>query len=115
MPEFRFLVDVNLPKHFSFFNNENFIHVYDINPSMRDSEIWIYAMKHNLIIITKDSDFYFRATVSASSPKIIYLQLGNQTLNQLHSFFQNNWDKILELLKAGSFILATKRSLELLF
>jgi hypothetical protein len=30
-------------------------------------------------------------------------------------YFENNWDKILELLERGSFILATKKSLELLF
>ena len=115
MPEFQFLVDVNLPKNFSFFNYEHFIHVYDINPFMKDSEIWDYALNHNLVIITKDSDFYFKATASSDSPKIIYLQLGNQTLNQLHNYFQNNWDKIFEMLKVGSFILATKKSLELLF
>lgn len=113
MPEFQFLVDVNLPKHFSFFNFEHFIHVYNVNPYMKDSEI--YAITHNLVIITKDSDFYFKASASSNSPRIIYLQLGNQTLNQLHSHFQNNWVKILELLKEGCFILATKKSLELLF
>ena len=30
--ELRYLVDVNLPKHFRFFNADNFLHVVDINP-----------------------------------------------------------------------------------
>ena len=35
----KFLVDVNLPKFFSFFNDSIFMHVTDINPKMSDSEI----------------------------------------------------------------------------
>jgi hypothetical protein len=34
-----FLVDVNLPKKFSFFNSSDFIHVADIDPSLRDIDI----------------------------------------------------------------------------
>lgn len=34
-----FLVDVNLPKYFSFFNNADFIFVSDINLQMTDTEI----------------------------------------------------------------------------
>ena len=41
---FKFLVDVNLPKRFGFFNSPLFTHVADINPKMTDSEIWDYAI-----------------------------------------------------------------------
>ncbi|ACE06538.1 hypothetical protein Aasi_1210 [Candidatus Amoebophilus asiaticus 5a2] len=40
-----FLVDVNLPKHFSFFNYPNFVHLVDINPCMIDGQIWNYALE----------------------------------------------------------------------
>ena len=53
-----FLVDVNLPKYFRFFNSDNFIHDVDINPCMTDTEIWNYALNNNLVILTKDSDFF---------------------------------------------------------
>lgn len=62
MPSQKFLVDVNLPKKFKFFNTEQFIHVVDINPKMKDSEIWDYALSNDLIILTKDSDFYLRTS-----------------------------------------------------
>ena len=37
---YRFLVDVNLPKYFSFFKDESFIHLVDINREWDDSAIW---------------------------------------------------------------------------
>lgn len=54
----KFLVDVNLPKYFNFFNKSDFIFVVDINEKMSDREIWNYALDNRFIIITKDSDFY---------------------------------------------------------
>ncbi len=115
MLSFKFLVDVNLPKKFKFFNTEQFIHVVDINPLMKDSEVWDYAISNDLIILTKDSDFYLRTAISNNCPKIVYFQLGNQTLNQLHEYFSNNWEKIVNLIQTGNFVLATKKNLELLF
>ncbi|MCD4773205.1 MAG: hypothetical protein K8R41_07485 [Bacteroidales bacterium] len=47
--EYSFLVDVNLPKYFQFFNTDKFFHVVDIDHSMTDSKIWQYALNelHN--------------------------------------------------------------------
>lgn len=89
-----FLIDVNLPKFFKFFNSKNFVFVADLNLKMSDSEIWNYALQQNLVIVTKDVDFYDRVLLSEIAPKIIYFQIGNFTLKQLHSFFEVNWDKI---------------------
>ncbi|WP_409025097.1 DUF5615 family PIN-like protein [Flavobacterium sp.] len=89
-----FLVDVNLPKYFNFFNSTNFIFVSDLNLKMTDTEIWNYALKNNLIILTKDVDFFNRFLVSEKSPKIVYFQLGNFSLKQLYRFFSVNWQII---------------------
>jgi len=37
---FTFLVDVNLHKHFHFFNTKDFVHVVDIDPIMSGADIW---------------------------------------------------------------------------
>jgi predicted nuclease of predicted toxin-antitoxin system len=79
-----FLVDVNLPKNFSFFNQPNFVFVADINLQMTDNEIWNYALENNLIILSKDVDFYSKFLLSSLSPKVVYLKLGNYSLKQLH-------------------------------
>lgn len=100
-----FIVDVNLPKRFSFFNSDDFVHVADINPFMTDDQLWDYALKHNLVIITKDSDFYEKSLSSDKKPKVIYLKLGNTTLNELHRFFELNWNEIIKHLDLSSLII----------
>jgi len=86
---FSFLVDVNLPKYLSFFNTHNFIFVSDIDLQMNDTEIWNYTLKNELVILTKDTDFYNRFLFSLIAPKIIYFQLGNCSLKQLHNYFND--------------------------
>jgi predicted nuclease of predicted toxin-antitoxin system len=65
----KYLVDVNLPKFFIFFDAPEFIHVRDINPKMTDSEIWNYAFKNQLVILSKDIDFYKRFLISNENAK----------------------------------------------
>ncbi|MGG7036631.1 MAG: DUF5615 family PIN-like protein [Flavobacterium sp.] len=107
-----FLVDVNLPKYFSFFNNENFIFVSDINLRMSDTEIWNYAIKNNLIILTKDTDFFNKFLISEAIPKVVYFQLGNYSLKQLHSYFNENWDKIVAAIENHKMIIVKETHIE---
>ncbi len=65
----KFLVDVNLPKYFSFFNQPAFEFVVDIDIRLLDTQVWEYALTHNLVILTKDTDFYNRVLISTNSPK----------------------------------------------
>jgi len=102
----RFLIDVNLPKKFSFFNSEEFIHVVDINPRMKDRDIWEYALENDLIILTKDADFYHRALFEDAGPVVVYFKLGNKTLSELHDYFTSFWPLILSKLHKARFITA---------
>ena len=102
---FKFLVDVNLPKRFGFFNSPLFTHVADINPKMTDLEIWDYALKNELVILTKDSDFYDKMMTSYIAPKIIFFQLGNCTLRELHRILSDSWDSIIDKLSANSMVI----------
>jgi predicted nuclease of predicted toxin-antitoxin system len=45
----------------------------------RDSEIWDYARKNNLIIVTNDEDFIDFMNVKGFPPKVILLKTGNQS------------------------------------
>lgn len=107
-----FLVDVNLPKFFSFFNDKNFVFVVDIHLQMTDTEIWNYALENKLIILTKDTDFYNRFLVSDNTPKIIYFQLGNFSLKQLHQYFNDNWVKIQSEIEKCKLIIARENHIE---
>ncbi|MCK9209339.1 MAG: DUF5615 family PIN-like protein [Ignavibacteriaceae bacterium] len=105
LKKYSFLVDVNLPKRFSFFNCADFVHVVDVDPCFTDKEIWNYALKNNKVIITKDADFYEKSISSDEKPKVIFLQLGNTTLKELHHFFEINWQKIIEHLEKANLII----------
>ena len=110
--EFKYLVDVNLPKYFSFFNDTNFYFVSDLNLKMSDSEIWNHAIENQLKIITKDVDFFNRFLVSENPPKIIYFQIGNYSLKQLHQYFNMNWTKIISEINEAKLIIAKESHFE---
>src|SRR5690348_11275133 len=101
-----FLVDVNLPKHFSFFNHPNFVHLVDINPCMTDEQVWNYALEKEYIILTKDSDFYYKCLKTKASPKIIQFRLGNMTLKQLNEYFMQHWEELVKQIEEATLILA---------
>ncbi|HEU4497355.1 MAG TPA: DUF5615 family PIN-like protein [Flavobacterium sp.] len=107
-----YLVDVNLPKYFSFFNEGSYIFVSDINLTMPDSEIWNYALQNDLVILTKDADFYNRFLISENAPKVIYFQLGNFSLKQLFLYFEANWEKIKNAIPVSRFIIARENNIE---
>jgi predicted nuclease of predicted toxin-antitoxin system len=55
-----------------------------------DSEIWQYAQKNQLIIVTKDADFNELSTVWGSPPKVIWLRRGNCSTKTIETLLQDN-------------------------
>lgn len=108
----RYLIDVNLPKYFSFFHSPEFEFVADINAKWPDRDIWQYACEHGLTIVTKDVDFYHRCLLAKNPAKVVHLKLGNLLLKDLHAFFQKNWDQIVIHLKDARMIIATVDGIE---
>lgn len=101
-----FLVDVNLPKKFSYFNSIQFIHVVDIDPMMKDRALWDYALTNHLIILSKDTDFYELFLVNENCPKVVNFRIGNLTLRDLHQYFIKFWPTIVGKLDQSQFIIA---------
>jgi predicted nuclease of predicted toxin-antitoxin system len=112
MSAYRYLIDVNLPKYFSFFNSPEFEFVVDINSKWPDRDIWDYARERELVIVTKDSDFYHRCLLDKQPAKVIHLRLGNLLLKDLHAFFQNNWEQITGHLHHARMIIVTADGIE---
>jgi predicted nuclease of predicted toxin-antitoxin system len=101
----KFLVDVNLPRHFKYFHSPEFEFVSDIDTRMSDQKIWDYACAQGLIILTKDADFYTRCVLSANPAKVVHFQFGNYTLHQLHLFFEKNWTLIRETIDKSTLLI----------
>ncbi|MGY6523617.1 MAG: DUF5615 family PIN-like protein [Mongoliitalea sp.] len=95
----KFLIDVNLPYYFSTWNNSDYIHQIDLGDSWTDNEIWEYAKKNNLTIITKDTDFFNKIILSTPPPKVIHLKFGNMKLKEFHKTISIQWPDVLEFTK----------------
>jgi predicted nuclease of predicted toxin-antitoxin system len=93
----RYLVDANLPYYFSVWREEAYEHVIDIDPGMKDSQIWEYAKKHELTIITKDADFSDRMLLNDPPPRVIHIRLGNMKIKTFYNLIQPIWEEVLLL------------------
>ena len=87
MPEF--LLDMNLPYYFSLWISKLYIHQRDLQKDANDREIWEYAKRQNLTIISKDVDFTHRILFAQPPPKVIQLKLGNMVMKDFHPFITN--------------------------
>ncbi|MBS1578708.1 MAG: DUF5615 family PIN-like protein [Bacteroidetes bacterium] len=108
----KFLIDENLEQNFLNWGNIVSIHVLEVSDIMSDTDIWNYALQNNLIIITKDTDFYNRYLSTLKSPKVIWLRIGNMRKHELKFFVQSVWEDVLNLLSNSSFIIINQNSLE---
>jgi len=93
----KYLIDVNLPYHFSHWFGDDFVHQRDINARMPDNSIWEYAKTNNLTIVTKDVDFADRIVNQTPPPKVIHFKIGNMKLKLFHDFVAEHWNKIATL------------------
>lgn len=75
-----YLIDINQPYHFSFWNHENYTHQRDLGATASDGEIWAYAQAGNLTIVTKDRDYSDRMLLTTPPPRVIHLRIGNMKL-----------------------------------
>lgn len=45
-----------------------------------DHRIWRYAGEHDFLLVSKDTDFYERSLVYGAPPKVVWLRIGNATV-----------------------------------
>ena len=93
----KYLIYVNLPYYFSIWNSPDYIHQLDIGRTAKDSNIWSYAQKSDMTIVTKDSDFSNRILVSTPPPHVIHFRVGNISMKDFHSLVSRIWDEVIEL------------------
>ncbi len=60
----------------------------------KDSFLWNYAKENNYCIVTFDGDFYDLGLIKGSSPKVIWLRLGNTSTHNIEIVLRKNYDLI---------------------
>lgn len=73
------------------------MHQHDIDATLHDALIWEHARKHDLTIITKDSDFSSRILISSPPPKVIHIRLGNMDMRSFHAAIAKCWPDVLAM------------------
>jgi predicted nuclease of predicted toxin-antitoxin system len=59
-----------------------------------DDQVWEYARLNTLAIVTKDDDFNNLSVLRGSPPKILWLQLGNCTTNDVETALRTRFADI---------------------
>ena len=93
-----FLLDQNLPARLAFVPSLPFVHATALGPNPTDTEIWLYAREHDLVIVTKDADFSGRMILAEPPPRVVHLKFGNLRRAAFHQRLAAVWPQIERLL-----------------
>ena len=99
-----FLLDENLPYRLRFTLPLPVSHSTDLGESPSDHDIWNFAKKNKLVILTKDADFSDRIAAAEPPPWVIHFRIGNFRKIEFHAFMEKHWGKISGLLPAHKLI-----------
>ena len=59
-----------------------------------DITVWNYAKTNDLIIVSKDSDFYQRSILFGHPPKVIWIRRGNCSTKDIEQILRNHYSAI---------------------
>lgn len=97
----KLLVDENLPPRLVHEFADLFpgsVHVGSLGmSSAQDAVIWEYAKAHGFTFLTKDKDFANLSITLGAPPKVVLLQMGNCSTNDLIRTLRNNAVRFSEL------------------
>jgi predicted nuclease of predicted toxin-antitoxin system len=101
----KFLVDANLPPRLCVWlrsQRHEAEHVFDCNLlTATDTQIWERGRVENLVIFSKDVDFYDRALLFGTPPQVVHVAVGNCSNTRLFSVLASEWNDIEQALVSG--------------
>ena len=99
-----YLFDENLPKRLRFSPKLPIISTSKIGRQPTDSQLWEFARKHDLVIVSKDADFSDRIITHSPPPWVVHLRFGNLHRNDFHALLARVWPQIETLLKSHKLV-----------
>lgn len=104
----KFLVDQQLPPALAgFIESQGHIaqHVRELGlKEAEDRIIWRLASENDMIIVSKDEDFYFFASVPENKVKLLWLRMGNCRTSKLLETFKTQLPGVITAFESGSVI-----------
>jgi predicted nuclease of predicted toxin-antitoxin system len=99
-----FLFDENLPARLRFSPKLHIVPTSKAGRNPTDSQIWEFARKHDLVIVSKDADFSDRIITNSPPPRVVHLRFGNLRKNEFHALLARVWPQIEALLKSHKLV-----------
>lgn len=99
-----FLFDENLPTRLRFSPELPIVPFTDVGQAPSDSQIWEFARKQELVIVSKDADFSDRIITRTPPPWVVHLRFGNLRKKDFHTLLARVWPQIETLLKSHKLV-----------
>ncbi len=99
-----FLFDENSPARLRFLPRLPIVPASKIGHNPSDSQIWEFARKHDLVIVSKDADFSDRIITNSPPPRVVHLRFGNLRKSEFHALLVRVWPQIETLLKSHKLV-----------
>jgi predicted nuclease of predicted toxin-antitoxin system len=99
-----FLLDENLPSRLLFQPSLPLIPLVPLGISPTDTQVWEFARKEGLVIVSKDADFSERIILSEPPPWVVHIRFGNLRLGAFHAVLSRAWPQVENLLKTHKLV-----------
>jgi predicted nuclease of predicted toxin-antitoxin system len=99
-----FLFDENLPARLAFTPGLPVVAATSLGFSPNDTELWEFARRQELVIVTKDADFSGRIILHAPPPWVVHLRFGNLRRRDFHARLALAWPQVEQLLQTHKLV-----------
>jgi predicted nuclease of predicted toxin-antitoxin system len=96
--------DGNVPAQLQFSPKLPIVPLSKVGRNPSDTQIWEFARKNDLVIVSKDADFSDRIITKSPPPRVVHLRFGNLGRNEYHAFLARHWRQIEKLLKSHKLV-----------
>ena len=59
--------------------------IFQSQPSSQRLDLWYYARRHEMVIVSKDADFSDRIIMQTPPPRVVHLRFGNLRRKAFHA------------------------------
>lgn len=71
------------------------VHVREVGLAQAaDDTVWTYAAAHDLVIVSKDSDFRQRSFLHGAPPKVMWIRRGNCSTDEIGTMLRAHRDDL---------------------
>ena len=99
-----FFFDENLPTRIQFKPSLPLVSGKDLGSSPTDTQVWEFARKRELVIVSKDADFSERIILATPPPWVVHVRFGNMRRKAFHGLLARVWPQVETLLKTHKLV-----------